>query len=143
MADNNFSLEYVNLSDLQKSWLLIREGMQKVCDHSGDSWIPEDAYMSLRNNQSTLHIGYLNGEYVGFLILTPSQSYDGPTLHIWATYSKANDFCVFENGIDTIKQYANNLNAKRITFMSPRKGWEKHGSKLGFKPRTTQFAMEV
>lgn len=136
-------LEFIHPNNLGKYWDIVKEGLGKVRSHGGDSWREEDVYMSCKNGQSTLHIGYVNDEYKGFIVLTPSQSFDGPILHIWATYSDARDFCVFTEGIEYIKNCAKQINAVRITFLSPRIGWEKYGVKLGFKPRTTQFAMEV
>jgi hypothetical protein len=137
------NLEYILPANLGEVWTLVSPGLDKVREHSGDVWLNEDVYMALKQGHSTLHVGYQDGRYVGFMILTPSSSFDGNVLHIWATYSEGRNFCVFTEGMETIKDYAKNLNAKRITFMSPRKGWERHGEKLGFKPRTTQYAMEV
>ena len=143
MGNSNFVLTYVNPADMSQAWVKIKDGLGKIKEHSTDSWMVEDVYMSLKNNQSTLHIGEVDGEYAGFMILTPLQSYDGAILHVWATYSKARQFCVFTEGMEHIKQFAKNLNAKRITFLSPRKGWLKQGAKIGFKPINTQYAMEL
>lgn len=139
----SLTLEYVEPDRLRDVWEQVKQGLYAVRNHSADAWIVEDIYMALKSNASTLHIGYVDGEYKGFLILTPTASYDGPVLHIWATYSAANDFCVFTEGMEQIKAFAKQMKARRITFFSPRKGWERQGEKLGFTPRTTQFAMEV
>lgn len=138
-----FELKYIHPDSLHTHWEQVRPGLVKVKEHSGDTWLPEDVYMAIKSGKSTLHIGSLNEKYAGFIVLTPSSSYDGAVLHIWATYSEAKDFCVFTHGIEQLKQFATNLNAKRITFLSPRKGWERHGAKLGFMPRTVQYALEV
>lgn len=143
MPDRKLVLTYIKPDQLREVWELVKPGIEKVRENGAEAWFVEDVYMALRNNQSTLHVGYLDGEYAGFMVLTPTQSYDGPVLHIWATYSEARDFCVFTEGMDTIKECARMMEARRITFFSPRKGWEKQGEKLGFKPRTTQFALEM
>ena len=137
------SLEYIDPSKLHKVWGLVKEGMEKVRERGGDSWLVEDMYMALKNNHSTLHIGYEGAEYRGFLVLTPTVSFDGPVLHIWALYSNGGELELLDEGLEHIKELAKRMNAQRVTFHSPRKGWEKCGAKLGFKLRTQTFAMEV
>lgn len=139
----NLDFKFIPPTDLGTVWDQVKPGLAAVRAKSNDSWREEDVYMSCKQGHSTFHIGTVDGEYAGFLVLTPTQSFDGPVLHIWLTYSEARDFCVFENGIEFIKECAVKMNAKRITFFSPRKGWERHGEKIGFKVRTTQFALEV
>ena len=137
-------LKYVAPEELNSVWPKVREDVLKVLSHSSDTWIPEDMYFALKNNTSTLHLGEEDGQYRGFLVLTPTVAYDGPVLHIWATYSNGNTGLeLLTEGMEQIKQFANRMSAKRVTFFSPRKGWDKFGIALGFTMRTQVFAMEV
>ena len=142
--DRKLRLEYIHPDNLGKVWPILREGVEKIRRRCGDSWLVEDMYLAIKQNHSTLHIGYIDGQYRGFLVLTPTVSFDGPVLHIWGLYSNGGDgLDLLYDGIEHIKQFASKMNAKRITFHSPRKGWEKYGEKLGFKLRTQTFALET
>jgi len=139
--DGELTFEWVPPGDLHDYWDLILPGLEKVKKH-GDRWRTEDAYASIRAGQSNLHIGYLDRQYAGFFILTPQQSYDGPVLHIWALYSEIPGL-LGEEGMGQLKEWAKSMKAKRITYQSPRKGWEKVGQELGFTPITTIYEIEV
>lgn len=141
--DGQLRLEYIHPHHLQKYWPKVREGLGRVHQHSADTWIPEDVYVELKANRSTLHMGYVDSYYKGFFILTPTQGYDGPVLHVWALYSEGKDFDLFHEGMKEVLKLAAHMQAKRITFTSPRKGWERQAVKLGFSPRSTLFSMEV
>ena len=130
---------FIKPEDLQGYWPIIKEGLEKVAKH-GDHWIPEDIYAVVKTGNANLHIGYSNG-YAGFIISQQVQAYDGPVLHIWAAYSEKEN--LLESGMVHFREWAKNINARRITFDSPRKGWKKVGEKLGFKPATIKYELRL
>lgn len=136
------NLEYIEPTYISEIWETIKEGLGKVRKH-GDDWLVEDVYMSLKLNQSILHVGYIDGEYIGFIITQQETTVSGPSLHIWCTYSKANDNRIFYECLPTLKEWAGRINAKKITFKSPRKGWEKKGRALGFEPTQVIYTMKL
>lgn len=134
-------LEWVNPNNLHDWWPQIREGLEKVKKH-GDNWLVEDVYLSIKHGQSNIHIGTVAGDYRGFLVTQQLQGYDGPILHIWACYSSdRKEADLLTLGMAYIEEWATNIKAKRITFHSPRKGWEKNT--LGFKPVQIIYSKEV
>lgn len=136
--------EYVPPTLLNRRWRQVREGIEKVISKTNGKWLPEDIYFSIKTNESTLHIAYDGEEYKGFLVLTPTAACDGPVLHIWAAYNNGGDGLeLLRDGMGFIKHCAAQINAVRITFESPRRGWEKMGASLGFEMQTVKFAMEV
>jgi len=136
---SSLNLKWINPEDLGDYWDLITPGLKAVNKY-GDHWRIEDVYVSLKLANSNLHIGYINREYIGFIITTPEKSYDGANLHIWALYSEGGQL---EEGMPQIEEWAKTMNAKRITFKSPRKGWAKIGEKLGFKPTMVIWEKEL
>jgi hypothetical protein len=143
MPDRELRFDYIPPTQLREVWPVVREGVGIVCDMGSAGWIPEDMYMAIANNHSTLHVCYKGNEYLGFMVLTPTNDYNGTNLHIWATYSNKPEIGILEYGILEINQLACRINARNITFDSKRKGWAKTGEKLGFEPTTTRYAKAV
>lgn len=122
---------------------MVKEGVESVYEIGTSGWLPEDMYMAIMNEHSTLHICYKQAEYVGFMVLTPTQDYNGTNIHVWAAYSTKAEHDLLETGIVEINRLACKINARTITFDSKRKGWAKTGEKLGFEPLTTRYAKVV
>lgn len=132
------TLEHIPQADLQEAWKIIRPGLEKVHKHSVSGWIPEDVYVALRAGHSTLHLAYVEGDYAGFMVLTPQGVWDGKALHIWCAYnaSKHDVLSLYEADLDRM---ARDIGATKITFWSPR-AWEKYGiAKHGFKAMQTEY----
>lgn len=136
-------LIYIHPNDLKTVWEQVRNGLCAIQTKAHEDWLPEDVYASLKANTSTLHVSYLGGEYEGFIVLSKVDGYQGPAMHIWCGYSIAHDYSMLEVHTDFIEQCAKNIGAKTITFSSPRKGWERHGLKLGFRPKTMVYEKEI
>jgi len=132
------TLEWVSPDDLHEHWPVIREGLEKVAV-AGAGWLIEDAYMLIKTNAANLHIGSLEGNYVGFIITQQVPTYAGLSVHIFATYSNANNFNLLHEAMPEIKEWAKNVGAKKLTFSSKRKGWEKQAEKLGFQQVMTFY----
>jgi len=138
----DLAFDWINPVNLHHVWPRIREGLEKVRANTSENWLPEDIYAAIKAGISHLHVGMLGERYEGFIVTTPSVAADGPVLHIWACYSAA-DIGLLDDGIEQIETWAVAMNAKRITFHSPRKGWDKAGEKIGFRPVSTIYAKEV
>lgn len=134
-------LQWINPINLHDHWDTIKEGLEKL-SRIGDNWLPEDVYSEIKTGTSFLHIGYQDNEYKGFLVTQHIQSRSGIELNIWVCYSYGrSEDKLLESAMPTVEQWARNINAKRITFYSPRKGWLRKD--FGFKPQTTKFSKEV
>ena len=138
------TLDYIPPADLHLIWPRVREGLDEVVRRAPAHWIPEDVYHALRANAATLHIATdsSDGEYLGFMVLMRVDMWDGPTLHVWAAHSQG-EHDVLVNGVEPLKALARSIQARRVVFSSQRKGWEKKGEVIGFKPTTTSFELEV
>ena len=128
---------YVSPIELHEIWPTIRPGLEIVIKKSKADWIPEDVYSALQNGTSTLHLAYGEDEYEGFVVLTPTKDYTGPTLYIWCAYSPTNTNVVGRHYPD-IEKMAQDMFAKKVRFASTRKGWSKM-----FKPVTTIYERKV
>lgn len=134
------TFEWIKPEDISNEWGLIKPGVEKVWEH-GTHWLVEDVYMMLKMGQANLHIGYKNGDYVGFLILTPVKNVEGTALHIWAAYFSVRD--LRKEVMMYLDKWANDMGADRITYQSTRHGWEKVAPLLGFDPVSTLYEREV
>lgn len=126
-------LEWIKPGNLRDVWPQVKEGLEQV-EKTTDAWITEDIYMALKMGTCNLHIGTVNGEYKGFLILQKQDNYGSVSLHVWAGYSEGKDFNLLEQSTEQLIEWAQSVEAKKITFSSTRKGWAKQALKVGFKP---------
>lgn len=128
--------------DVSAIWDGLRQGLEAV-RHYADHWRPEDVYMALRQGQAYLHIAYVDGRYAGFTVSLPSRAHDGPVLHVWAVYAVPGLPRLRAECMAHLRRLADEMKARRITFTSPRKGWERVGKRYGFEPTLTIFECEV
>ncbi len=136
------SLNAIPAEDLQLVWGVILPGLKKVQERNRSHWIVEDVYTSIRTGHSTLHIGYVNGDYEGFMVLTPSSTWDGRVMHIWCVFSKGEHdlMDIFAPNLDVI---ARSYGAKRVTFWGP-KAWERYGiARHGFTAMQVEYVKEL
>lgn len=134
--------EFIHPDQLHAYWPTIRPGVESVMRESGNGWIPEDVYLSLKLQQSTLHVGYVDNRYQGFVVLTPTKVHDGSNLHIWLTYSEPSA-TMLPTFFPAIRECAEAMRAKRITFHSSRPGWARVAPTLGFEATQTIYECEV
>lgn len=103
---------------LRDVWPKVKAGLESM---PADDWIPEDVYHEIRSGRAALH---MFGD--GFLVLQQSHTdYTFlPVLHVWLAYNAAGQD-VYAEGMDLIHATAERMNAHKITFGSPRLGWQK------------------
>ena len=122
-------------NEIRNVWNWVRQGLLHVQKKSPEKWIPEDIYADLIYQKSMLWFFAEEKEPVGFAVLQPRQE----ALHVWAAYAAKTQ--QLNRAFEIIKKIAKEGQAKRITFDSWRKGWERKAKELGFKPRS--YSMEI
>lgn len=115
--------ELIGPRTLRKYWPQIRAGLELM---PADDWIPEDVYSEVRSGAAVMHVVTEQDEFLGFIAFQARETEFSrlPVLHVWLAYNAAG-IDVIEAGSDLIQQTAKRLNASKITFASPRKGWAK------------------
>ena len=109
--------------ELRAVWSQVSEGL---ADMPADDWIPEDVYHLIKAGDSALYMALRDGTYDGFLVVRQlvAEFSRTPTLHVWLAYHVTTDD-VREHVDGFLRQLAQNMGARRITFGSPRMGWAK------------------
>lgn len=135
-------LKHIPPAELYKWWEVVKPGLVEVQKYGRDGWLIEDVYLAIKNGASQLHIGIREKYYRGFIVTTGLPGFRGPVLHIWATYtnSKEDEIGAFW---ESLIEMAKGAGFKRMTFHSPRKGWERRLSKYGFEPEQVIYTKEV
>jgi hypothetical protein len=140
-------LKYVHPDDLRLYWDLIRPGLEKVKEAGSEDWILEDIYSAIKSGPSTLHIGYVNGVYVGFIVICPGKEFGRQLLHIWCLYL---DPCAKSENNDAMMDFwpnivkiAQNMGARRIDMQTARRGFERRLMSLNFAVNKLLMTYEV
>ena len=129
-------VKYISKDELRSHWGWIKEGLEKVRAKGHDSWIVEDIYCDCFEQRSMLWIGYRDDQPVGFMVLQPI----GDALHVWVAYLTTHQDLL--DGFKEINKIASNGGAKKVTFTSVRKGWEKKARLMGFTPTTWEYKLD-
>jgi hypothetical protein len=119
-------LQYIPPSNLRQVWNQIKPSLEDMAKRS--TWIVEDAYCDLKEGRANLYLTIEDKYFTGYIITQTL----GDKLHIWAAYNNKNDVLV--NGLEAVKELAKEQGLSEITFISPRKAWDKVAPKIGFKP---------
>lgn len=135
-------LSWIQPDNLTYVWDLIKPGILKIQEQSKEGWRPEDIYTALKTNSSALHIGYLGEMYLGFMVTTLIPGYRDKSLNVWLCYNDSEEDIISMFSEDLVK-LAQNAGAKRISFYSPRNGWERRLKEYGFSPVRTVFEKEL
>lgn len=138
----NLEAIWIEPNEIADFWDEIRPGLEVVAK-KGNGWIPEDVYVSVKTGAANLHLLYDDETLVGFTVTTQGQDHNGVFLHVWATYSFGQNQAYHDAVFNQLDDWAMNIKAKKITFHSPRKGWEKVGEKYGYKPTQIIFEKKV
>lgn len=134
-------LKLVPINEIKDYWPEIKGGLDNLLLKAPDLWIPEDVYTELMLNKASLYIAG-DDELLGFTILNTTIQYNILMLNIWIAVS----FSEPENTLfatDEVKNIAESIGAKYITFSSNRKGIEKLATKNGFIKAHQNFIYDV
>jgi hypothetical protein len=133
---------YVSPDDLAEWWRFVRAGLEHTLQKmGGDKWMPEDIYLGIKTGQCTLHVSLMAHRPVGFVVLRPVQDYDGKALHIWVAYSAERG--ATDAHMPELKEFAHAMRAKRLTFESRRKGWNRFALKHGYQVAHTAYELPL
>jgi hypothetical protein len=111
----------VSLDKLDDVWSWVREGLWSVKEKCSEPWIPEHIYTALRSGSAFLY----TIEDAGFAVFQRHADVDGPVLFVWILHGK---LAPYEKQLYTdIDELARGINARRIRWHSPRKGWAQRG----------------
>lgn len=127
---------------LHEVWPQILPGLERVREHTDGYWLPEDVYHAIRAGSSTLHLGYIDDAYVGFLVLTLIQHFDGRVIHVWCAYSNGECDDIVMRTLPELEAHARKENAKRLTMWSERR-WDRKLKPFGFEPTHTEYVKEL
>lgn len=119
-------LQYIAPSNLRQIWNQIKPSLEDMSKNS--TWIVEDAYCDLKEGRANLYLTIEDKYFTGYIITQTLND----KLHIWAAYNTKNNVLV--DGLEAVKKLAKQQGLSEITFISPRKGWDKIAPKIGFKP---------
>lgn len=133
---------WIEPKNLRNVWDTIHPGLVETARKAPGGWIPEDVYMRIKTGDAVLHIVSAESRYRGFLVTQSIDSVEGRKLLVWIIYGDGSDDLMAEN-MHQIREWAANINAVKIQFQSPRKGWAKVAERLGFEPTQTIYEMDV
>ena len=138
-------LQPVIPAELSQCWAAVKPGLQKSADFSKGQWITEDAYHAIKSGSASLYLWIVDGYYAGNILLIKKPGFQGNTLHIWSLFVETMYGNQIDENMSQIDDLASSHGCNRITFHSPRKGWDKRAERLGFSsasvPPTTKPRM--
>lgn len=139
MQISDRKLEAVAPVDLPRVWPTIRSEIATV--EAPDGFIPEDAYAMCRAGEAALFLLHVGDERIGWMILRLL----GLDLHIWMLYAKPGyePMSIFRADLMDIARKTTPHAARKLTFGSSRRGWEKVAPRHGFRVRHVTFECDV
>lgn len=121
------NVRFIPATELKTYWGFIRCGLDRILSKSPEQWIAEDVYAAIVSNQAALWL-FETDRPIGFTVIKP----EGDDMFVWCVYGCEGGYLI--EGMQHIEQIARAGNAKRITFGTYRRGWDKVAPNLGFKP---------
>jgi len=142
-SDGELMLRLIKPQDIACEWDRVRAGLEIIRKSTGDDWLPEDVYMSIRTNNAALYVGEdKHGDYLGFLILQILPQFHGSKLHVWCAHSATKE-PMMRRALPEVVQIAKQAGARKIGFSSKRDEWEAVAARIGFKPAQMSYEMEI
>lgn len=136
-------LEFVAPEGLRAVWGLVRSGLEIVQLRTSADWLPEDVYTHLKGGTAQLFVAKRWNRPVGFVVLTITLNpFSGNrTALIWICYTAEEG--VVDELLPTVEKLCKEAGAVRISFQSPRRGWQRRLAKHGFKLREFVFEKRI
>jgi hypothetical protein len=149
MQRENSKFKLVPLYDLQavlNTWKYYQDGLEAVMDNSGSDASLEKAYNDIMSGKILLWVGFLNGEYGGF-VTTSCQTVPGKTykrLWIHHCYKKAKIPSVWLlAGLRQIEDFARDMGCKEVVFYAKQKPWQEKLVRLGYEPGYIEYIKAI
>ena len=137
------TMQPVSPAQLHDIWGVVRSEMEVAASHSLGEWIPEDCYSGIQQGVLSLFLWIVDSRYAGFIVLQKKQLFSGPVLHIFALYVIDEYGEYIDANMTQVDAIATKIGAKKITFQSPRRGWERRCKSLGFEAKSINYEREV
>lgn len=131
---------WVAPADLGQVWATIRPGLEITAKKAPGGWLPEDVYMQIKTGDAVLHTAIVDSYYKGFLVSKTMDTLEGRKLLLWICHIEDD---LLDDNLEQVKEWAKNIGAVKIQYISPRIGWKKRGPKLGFGPTMTIYECDV
>lgn len=112
---------------LRAHWPRIKTSLEAVRGKAeAEDWIDEDVYHEIKAGEAACHLAVNDQGFAGILItkLIQAEYSREPVFHVWIAHNLG-DSSVIDDGIDLLYRMARAAGAKKITFGSPRLGWQK------------------
>lgn len=134
-----------NVVTLRQLWPEIVGQLQSLKSRCREAWMVEDVWAALIAQRAQMHVGYVGGKRVGFII--SEQQWDAfavkPVLNIWIAVGQE---LFAEHGavvMTFMRGLAREQGATKVRMSSPRKGWERVGLDKLMAPVCTVWECEV
>ena len=135
----------VPIPQLRDVWEQVRPGLIAVQKKTHPTWIPEEVFMVLAQDRAWLLMGYYQGEYAGFTIVSyeRDQFTNTNVPMVWIAYTVRELPGMLEFVLGHVEQFVRERGYSQIIMHSPRPGWRKLGPKLGFHLRDCVYAKDL
>lgn len=129
--------------DLHAVWNIVRPGIERVRIKAKAPWIAEDVYTAVVTGRATMHVGYLDQQYAGVLVLAVNvDSFSKEkSLLVWALYTEHS--LALSYGLEDVYDIARRQGIYKIVFHSPRPGWERRMKSIGFEIKERIYEASV
>ena len=148
-------LHYVEPDGIDAVWPAVEKGLDRLLAKSERNarregresadvpWSKDQLKEMLQGGTFDLLLGYWNGKYIGFTIITklPREFTNEPMLFIMTGYSTNTK--AKEAAFRDYDRIAKHCGIRRIAFCSAFRGWEKAAPSQGFKAKKVWFEKEV
>lgn len=137
-------MEFRNIAAevIHSEWPFIRQGIESILAKIEDRWLPEDIYWLVKQNSIWAYIVFDGDERVGLVLLQPTNGWDGKELYLFGGWNVGTKD-VIEFSMPEIIKVARYVQARRIKFQSPRKGFDKYVERIGFKYSHSLYELEL
>lgn len=125
-------LEQIHPVRLHEVWNTIVTGLAVVAAKSRVEWWPQDVYAAIKAGVATLHLGKLDGDYAGFMVMTQHIDNDSGkrSLVVWIAYS--NRHGLLSEGLAKVYEMAHAGGFAAVKMHTTRRGWIRHLEKAGW-----------
>lgn len=117
------------VTNIREVWFEVRRGLEIVLRHSAEDWIPEDVWSALTGGKAHLFMS----DDGSFVVVT----YGDTNMHVWCAYGN------LDAHEPEVCELARLAGKKKLTFASPRKGWERRLKNRGWKPVQVFFEKDL
>ena len=141
-------LRYVAPADIDIVWPAILPGLERLMAKGARrnrpaGWTPEQLNGMLKSGQFDLLLGYWQGKYIGFTMITklPAEFTGEAILFVMTGYTLNRE--ARDAAFRDYDRIAKARDIKRIAFCSAFSGWKRIAPTLGFSPQKVWFEKRV